>query len=58
MLKILQVKHLALRNAQDSTGEGGGSVGSAAVPLGLHLSAGVAFGAPEVVLGVLIYRQA
>ena len=50
MLEIQQVKRLALQNAQGSTGEGG-SVRSAAVPPGLHLSAGVAFGALEVVWG-------
>ena len=57
MLKIQQVKRLALQNAQGSQAEGGAS-GSAAVVGGLFLSAGVAFGALEVVLGVLIYRQA
>ena len=48
MLKIQQVKRLALQNAQGSTGEGGGfRVGSAAVVGRLRLSAGVAFGALE-----------
>ena len=48
MLKIQQVKRLALQNAQGSTGEGvPRRVGarSAAVAGGLRLSAGVAFGA-------------
>ena len=75
MLKIQQVKRLALQNAQGSRAKGGprrvggscwvapfigrrsvwrsgGGLGSA------DLSAGVAFGALEVVLGVLICRQA
>ena len=58
MLKIQQVKRLALQNAQGSRAEGGSTPGSAAVVGELRLSAGVAFGAPEVVLGALIYRQA
>ena len=76
MLKIQQVKRLALQNAQGSRSEGGFYVrvgGSCWGPPfigrrsvwrsggglgGLRLSAGVAFGALEVVLGVLIYRQA
>ena len=65
MLRIQQVKRLALQNAQGSRAEGfyagvGGScwVGVGGSPGGLRLSAGVAFGALEVVLGVLIYRQA
>ncbi len=57
MLKIQQVKRLTFQNAQGSTGEGGAS-GSAAVVGELRLSAGEAFGAPEVVLGVLVNRQA
>ena len=57
MLKIQQVKRLALRNAQGSRTRGG-RAGSAAVVGELRLSAGVALGAPEVVLGALIYRQA
>ena len=57
MLKIQQVKRLALQNAQGSQAEGvprrvGGSC------WGLRLSAGVVFGAPEVVLRARIYRQA
>ena len=47
MLKIQQVKRLALQNAQGSRAEGGGRARSAAVVGGLRLSAGVAFGAPE-----------
>ena len=51
MLKIQQVKRLALQNAQGSKAEGGVirrvGAGSAAVVGGLRLSAGVAFGAPE-----------
>ena len=64
MLKIQQVKRLALQNAQGSRAEGSTSgrrqswVGVGGSPGGLRLSAGVAFGAPEVVWGVLIYRQA
>ena len=46
MLKIQQVKRLALQNAQGSTGEGF-RAGSAAVARELRLSAGVAFGALE-----------
>ena len=57
MLKIQQVKRLALQNAQGSRAEGSTS-GSAAVVGGLRLSAGVAFGALEVVWRVLVYRQA
>ena len=59
MLKIQQVKRLALQNAQGSRAEGWGDprqIGGSC--WGLRLSAGVAFGALEVVLGVLIYRQA
>ena len=55
MLKIQQV---GLQNAQSSKGNGGFGVRSAAVCWGADLSAGVVFGVPEVVLGVLIYRQA
>ena len=74
MLKIQQVKRLALQNAQGSRAEGSASgrrqswgapfIGRRSVwrsggGLGeLRLSAGVAFGALEVVLGMLIYRQA
>ena len=75
MLKIQQVKRLALQNAQGSRAEGGVHARSAAVVgapfigrrsvwrsgggLGsADLSAGVAFGALEVVWGVPIYRQA
>ena len=58
MLKIQQVKRLALQNAQGSKARGGVSARSAAVVGGLRLSAGVVFGAPEAVLGVLVYRQA
>ena len=47
MLKIQQVKRLALQNAQGSRAEGSTS-GSAAVVGGLRLSAGVAFGALEL----------
>ena len=47
MLKIQQVKRLALQNAQGSRTEGGSTPGSAAVVGGLRLSAGVAFGALE-----------
>ena len=48
MLKIQQVKRLALQNAQGSRAEGGWlRAGSAAVVGGLRLSAGVAFGALE-----------
>ena len=46
MLKILQVKRLALQNAQGSRSEGS-TPGSAAVVGGLRLSAGVAFAALE-----------
>ena len=46
MLKIQQVKRLALQNAQGSRREGS-APGSAAVVGGLRLSAGVAFGALE-----------
>ena len=82
MLKIQQVKRLALQNAQGSRADGV-RAGSAAVVGGVggscwgppfigrrsvwrsggglgsaDLSAGVAFGALEVVWGVPIYRQA
>ena len=46
MLKIQQVKRLALKNAQGSQAKGF-RAGSAAVVGGLRLSAGVAFGALE-----------
>ena len=59
MLKIQQVKRLALQNAQGSQAEGvapgrrqSGGLGSA------DLSAGVAFGALEVVWGGSVCRQA
>ena len=57
MLKIQQVKCLALQNAQGSKAEGfyagvGGSCWE------LRLSAGVVFGALEVLWRVLVYRQA
>ena len=60
MLKIVQVKRLALRNAQGSTDEGfregvGGRCGARSA--GADLSAGVVFGAPEVAWGVLSYRK-
>ena len=58
MLKIQQVKRLALQNAQGSQGEGGFYAGVGGSYWGLRLSAGVAFGAPEVVWGVLVYWQA
>ena len=50
MLKIQQVKRLALQNAQGSRGEGVPrrvGVGSAAIVGGLRLWPGVAFGALE-----------
>ena len=65
MLKIQQVKRLALQNAQGSRAEGGSAgvggscwVGVGGSPGGLRLSAGVAFGALEVVWGGSVYRQA
>ena len=75
MLKIQQVKRLALQNAQGSKAKGG-SVGVGGSCWGLPfigrrsvwrsggglesagLSAGVAFGALEVVWGGSVYRQA